>query len=257
MKLGCCTTIDNSVIVKKAGFDFLECTVVSLVPEHDDDFPAILESYQESELPVEACNIFLPGSLKITGEHVNISSVERYVEKALLRVKQIGADTVVFGSGGARSLPEGFSREKGEEQVVRFLDLVANYSDPLGLTIVIEPLNRKESNIINSVPEAVAIAKKVNRPSIQVLADFYHMDEENEPLQHLVSEKDYIRHIHVADSGRRAPGTGTYPYERFVSCLGEAGYNGRVSIECQWQDFEAEAGAARQFLSSVLYSRKV
>ncbi|KSU80371.1 Sugar phosphate isomerase/epimerase [Fictibacillus enclensis] len=257
MKLGCCTIIENSAIAKKAGFDFLECTVVSLVPENDDDFPGILERYQESGLPVEACNIFLPGSLKITGEHVNISSVESYVEKALLRVKQIGADTVVFGSGGARSLPEGFSRKKGEEQIIQFLDLVANYSDPLGITVVIEPLNQKESNIINSVPEAVRIAKKVNRPSIQVLADFYHMDEENEPLGHLVSEKDYIRHIHVADTGRRAPGTGTYPYDRFVSCLSEAGYNGRISIECQWQDFEAEAGAARQFLSSVLYSRKV
>ncbi|WHY71865.1 sugar phosphate isomerase/epimerase family protein [Fictibacillus enclensis] len=257
MKLGCCTTIENAAIAKEAGFDFLECTVVSLVPENDDDFPAILERYQDSGLRVEACNIFLPGSLKITGEHVNISAVERYVEKALLRVKQIGADTVVFGSGGARSLPDGFSREKGEEQIVQFLERVANYSDALGITIVIEPLNQKESNIINSVPEAVRIAKKVNRPSIQVLADFYHMDEENEPLEHLASEKDYIRHIHVADTGRRAPGTGTYPYGRFVSCLSEAGYNGRISIECQWQDFEAEAGAARQFLSSVLYSRKV
>ncbi|MDN4524067.1 sugar phosphate isomerase/epimerase family protein [Fictibacillus fluitans] len=257
MKLGCCTTIDNSAIAKNAGFDFLECTVVSLVPENDDEFPAILERYQDCGLPVEACNIFLPGSLKVTGEHVNISSVERYVEKALLRVKQIGADTIVFGSGGARSLPEGFSREKGQEQIVQFLGLVANYSDSLGITIVIEPLNQKESNIINSVPEAVEIAKRVNRPSIKVLADFYHMDEENEPLEHLVSEKDYIRHIHVADSGRRAPGTGTYPYDRFVSCLSGAGYNGRISIECQWQDFEAEAAAARQFLSSVLYSGKV
>lgn len=86
-------------------------------------------------------------------------------------------------------MPDGFSREKGEEQIVQFLERVANYSDALGITIVIEPLNQKESNIINSVPEAVSIAKKVNRPSIQVLADFYHMDEENEPLEHLASEK--------------------------------------------------------------------
>lgn len=64
MKLGCCTTIENSVTAKKAGFDFLECTVVSLVPENDDDFPAILERYQESGLPVEACNIFCRGHLK-------------------------------------------------------------------------------------------------------------------------------------------------------------------------------------------------
>jgi sugar phosphate isomerase/epimerase len=161
MRLGCCTDIKNSSIVKKAGFDFLECTVVSLVPANDNDFSEILKSYQQSQLPVEVCNIFLPGHLKIVGDSVNYDAVVSYVEKALSRVNQIGAKTIVFGSGGARSLPEAFSREKGEEQILSFLDMVADYAEPLGITIVIEPLNRKESNIINSVPEAVSFAKRL------------------------------------------------------------------------------------------------
>src|SRR5690606_21284794 len=113
-------------------------------------------------------------------------------------------------------------------------------ADPLDITIVIEPLNRKESNIINSVLEAMEIAKKVNRKSIKVLADFYHMEEENEPLKNIAIAREYIKHIHVADTGRYSPGTGIYPYEQFTKYVEMANYNGRISIECSWNDFEIE-----------------
>lgn len=251
MRVGCCTDITNSSIAKKAGFDFLECTVVSLVPANDEDFQNILKSYQQSHLPVEVCNIFLPGQLKIVGDSVDHDAVESYVKTALSRVKQIGAKKVVFGSGGARSLPEAFPRDTGEEQIIQFLDMVSDYAEPLGITIVIEPLNKKESNMINSVPEAMSFAKKVNRKPIQILADFYHMDEEREPIDNIIAAKDMIKHIHVADTGRLAPGTGNYPYQEFVQCLAEANYTDQVSIECNWTNFDTEIFQARQFLTNL------
>jgi sugar phosphate isomerase/epimerase len=191
----------------------------------------------------------------VVGESVDLGRINHYLQTALARVKQIGADTIVFGSGGARTIPEGFSREEAEEQIFTFLDLAADYAEPLGLTIVIEPLNKKESNIFNSVPEAVKFARKINRKSIQVLADFYHMDEEQEPLQNIVTMKEYVKHIHVADTGRLAPGTGQYPYQAFTNSLKRANYSGRVSIECGWHDFENEAARAREYLESCFSIR--
>src|SRR5690606_772411 len=251
MRLGCCTDIANAAIVKQAGFDFLECTVTSLMTEDEDGFQAILKKYQESPLPVEVCNVFLPGNMKIVGGSVDYKVIECYVATALSRVKQIGAKKVVFGSGGARSLPADFSTEEGEQQVVEFLKMVADYAELNEITIVIEPLNKKESNIINSIPEAVSLAKRVDRESIQVLADFYHMEEEEEALENIIEGKDFLKHIHVADSARLAPGTGGYPYQQFVSCLKEANYEGLVSIECRWDDFETEVYEARKFLSQL------
>lgn len=251
MKLGCCTDIKHSNIVKKAGFDFLECTVVSLMTENDCDFHEILKQHQQSKLPVKVCNVFLPGSLKIVGDTVDQLAIEHYVDKALSRVKQIGAELVVFGSGGARSLPEGFPFEKGEEQIVKFLNMVADIAEPLGITIVIEPLNKKESNIINSIQDAVSVARKVNRKGIQVLADFYHMEEEHEPLENIALAGDLIKHIHVADTGRFAPGTGDYPYKDFVHHINSTEYNGLISIECNWKNFEAELLDARRFLTTI------
>jgi len=254
MKIGCCAEIEKASILYKAGFDFIECTVVSLKPEESEvAFQSIVRAYQDSPIRIEACNILLPGNLKIVGEQVDKDRLKRYLSSALDRVKRIGADTIVFGSGGARTVPVGFSKESGAVQIEEFLHMIADIAEPLDLTIVIEPLNRKESNMINSVPEAVEFAKKVNRKSIRVLADFYHMDEEKESLTHLLENKEWIKHIHVADTERLAPGTGKYPYSDFVHQLKLAQYDGRVSIECNWNDFDTEVKDANVYLRKQFY----
>lgn len=251
MKFGVCASIEQAGIVKKAGFDFIECTVVSLRPEDGDDAVRdLLKAYADSPVPVESFNILLPRDLKIAGGQVDEDRVKRYVEKALERVKAVGGETIVFGSGGSRSLPDGFSRARGEEQIVRFLDTLADVAEPAGVTIVIEPLNTAESNIINSVPEAVEFARKVNRKSIRVLADFYHMVKENEPLENIVRYREWIRHIHVSDS-RYAPGLGDYPYETFADCVRRGQYDGRISVECLWNDFERETALSAKYLRRI------
>jgi sugar phosphate isomerase/epimerase len=252
MDIGCCCPIAQAEEAHAAGFDYLECPLVSLQAEQDDAaFAPILARYQTAALPVRAFNIFLPGDLKVVGANVDDARVQHYIETALSRARQIGAGLIVFGSGTARAIPDGFPHAQAMEQLVTFLQQVAEVAAANEITIAIEPLNRKESNVINSVAEGVVLAAQVNRTPIRVLADFYHMDEEAEPLSHISQYKDWLAHIHVADSGRLAPGTGQYPYAAFAQELRQAGYAGMVSIECRWNDFTAEAGPAVQFLRQV------
>lgn len=258
MKFGVCTKIENAPIVHAAGFDFIECTVVSLQPEESD--AAVRDNiarFHESEVPVEAFNVLLPGDLKVVGEHVDYDRVRRYLAKALERVKAVGGETIVFGSGKARMVPDGFSRPRAEEQIVRFLNLLADEADPLGVTIVIEPLNMTECNIITSVPEAAEYARQVNRKSIRVLADTYHMVKDNEPLENIVSSKELLRHVHVSDNSRVGFGNGDFPHETFVDCIRRANYDGRVSIESTLKDFAAESAAGLSYLRSLLGPQKV
>lgn len=252
MQFGCCCPIENAEIAHAAGFDYIETTVVSLLPEATEVmFAPILEKYQASPIPVRACNVFLPGDLKVVGSDLDQQRIRAYVQIAMRRVMLVGAETVVFGSGKARMVPEGFDRAEAEQQIVDFLRLVADEAEQHEITVVIEPLNRRESNILNSVPEGDAMAARVNRPSIRNLADFYHMDEENEPLHNISACKERLAHIHVADTDRRAPGTGSYPYAEFVAQVRAAGYDNKVSIECRWEDFAAEAGPACAYLHQV------
>ena len=92
------------------------------------------------------------------------------------------------GEKHPRSLGAVASRRTGTTSVV----LVCGRLEGTRTTLAIEPLNRKESNIINSVAEGVRFARQVNRPEIRVLADFYHIDEEREPLDTLKTNGEWL-----------------------------------------------------------------
>jgi sugar phosphate isomerase/epimerase len=255
MRIGCCCNIEDAPIALAAGYDFIECKVTSLLPDENEEDEGVVQAvaaHRASPLPVAAFNVFLPRDLKIVGPLLDQERIDYYVEAALTRVHAVGAEIVVFGSGAARAIPEGFSPQEARRQTISFLHRVADAAERNNVIVVIEPLNRKESNTILSVAEGVELARAVNRPSIKVLADFYHMDEEVEPLSHLTQYSEWIKHIHVADSDRGAPGTGQYPYAEFAERLRRAGYDGMVSIECRWRDFASEAKPALEFLRRTL-----
>jgi sugar phosphate isomerase/epimerase len=80
------------------------------------------------------------------------------------------------------------------------------------------------------------------------MADFYHMDEENEPLEVLSTHRDWIVHIQLADTDRENPGTGSYPYTVFFGHLKNSGYTGRVSVEVMHSIPEVEMRRSLTFL---------
>lgn len=255
IEFGICNPLASHALAKAQGCDYLECTVLELLPtiENDEDpqVEARMAEFEDAELPIKAFNGFLPNDLRVTGPDVDWAAVSSYLDTALRRAVAVGAQVVVWGSAGSRNVPEDFARETAEEQVVRFLHLAGHWAEKHGITIAIEPLNTKESNIINSVAEGVRFAERVAHPRIRVLADFYHMDEEDEPLEDIARFGPWLSHIHVADTDRRVSGSGSYPYDRFVEELNGIGYEGLISVECRWQDLEEEVGSGMRFLRSL------
>src|SRR5271166_4007443 len=179
---------------------------------------------------------------------IDIRRVKSYLGRAAELLACAQSKIVVFGSGRARNVPDGFDREKAEAQFIDSLLWSADALKGSDTTLVIEPLNRKESNIVNSVGEGVRFAKAVNRPEIRVLADIYHMDEENEPLSEVAIHVEWLSHIHLADTGRFNPGTGSYDYDSFFGYLKAANYRGMLSVECTVKNPEADMRLSLGFL---------
>lgn len=248
---GWCSEIQQAERLKGLGFDYIECALVSLNLENEEEYAERLPVFMNSPLPVSAFNIFFPGDLKVVGPEVEMERLQRYIHKAAIALNQIGAKTVVLGSGRSRNIPDGWERGRGEEQFVQLLTRIGEEFAGTGVTLVVEPLNKKESNIVNSVSEAVRFVKQVNHPSVQVLADFYHMDEEKESLDTLIDNKTWLHHIHLADTGRFSPGTGQYPYDQFVAALKTSGYEGMISAECTIRDPETDQRESLAFMKRV------
>ena len=241
--LGVCTSIENADLLKQAGYDYVEEGVRRyLVPREDDvSFQTHYAAFQNSPLPIYACNSFLPGSLKSTGPDARHDEILAYSQTAFARARETGIKIIVFGSGGSRSIPEDFDPAQARVQFVSLLKRMGPLAAQYDVAIVIEPLNKKECNFINTVSEATDIARRVNHPNIKVLADFYHMMCENEGPESILKAGSDLRHCHIAElKDRRPPGTTDEDFTPYLRALKQIGYKGRISIECRWQDMEKQ-----------------
>lgn len=254
-KIGVCTGLSNNGILAAAGFSYLEETVGNfLVPaEEESVFQGKFALLKESKLPVEACNVFIPGKLKSVGPAAAHEDVLKFAETAFRRAEVVGVKTIVFGSGGSRGIPEGFSREMAKDQFISLCKRMAPLAGKYHVVIVLEPLNTKECNFINSVAEGAEIVGAVNHGNFQLLADVYHMLRENESPANITKYSRLLYHTHIAENaGRAAPGVNKEDFTAYFKALKDAKYEGRMSIECNWKSLESQAGPALKAMRDQL-----
>ncbi len=249
MLFGICTPSVNGPALKAAGWDYVEDNVQGLLqgllPDDQWTVPP------PAALPVLAANVLVPGSLKITGPDVNADRLKSYMDTVTRRAETVGIQTLVFGSGAARMVPPAFSLVTAAQQIAAFARMAAELAARHGITIVLEPLNRHECNIINSVAEAARYAKTVDHANCQVLVDTFHLWMENEPLENVHRAVGSIRHVHVADlNGRVAPGlSGRADYRPLFRLLKQAGYDRTISVESSpIPDFQTTAPRVLTFI---------
>jgi sugar phosphate isomerase/epimerase len=255
ISIGVCTSIDNNELLFNAGYSFIEESVRNfLVPMNsDDEFAENLKKLESSELSVEACNLFLPGSLKSVGKEADHDKIASYAETAFRRAKEAGVGIIVFGSGGSRRIPEGFSPEQARNQFISLGKILGPIAGQYGVTIVLEPLNKRECNFINSVSEAGELVKEIDHPNFLLLADIYHMNMDDEGPESIVKYGHLIRHVHIAEEvDRAAPGTHNEDFRPYFEALNKVNYNGRISVECRWESMENQASIAIEAIRSQL-----
>ena len=144
MQFGFCGEFSWTTPARAAGYDFAEWTVSNLLGprQSDAEFAPNLAAIRAAALPYPAANGFIPADLKITGPHVDRGALEAYATRAFARAQTAGVDVIVFGSGGARAIPEGYSRDAAWEQLVAFTKMIAPVAAAHAVTVVVEPLNR-------------------------------------------------------------------------------------------------------------------
>ena len=251
MRFGICTTIEKSAAVRDAGWDFIEESVQGLLQglEPDERWTG-RDRAAASALPILSANMLVPAALKVTGPDVDPERLAAYMRTVLRRADALDVRTLVFGSGGARNVPDGFPCDTAAEQITEFVRTSAAVAAEYGVTIVIEPLHRGECNIINSVAEAMKYVVAVGHPNLQCLVDSYHSWTEDEPLDDVRLAMPSIRHVHVADkTGRTPPGeSGESDYRPFFRVLKDGGYDGLISVEPKSFDVPAAGRRVLNFL---------
>ena len=262
MKIGVCgyltgknadgSEFDLLAQARQVGFDYVELPLSTLAGLSEVEFAAVRERIQQAGIPCEACNVFFPGTLRLTGLEVDNRKTRAYLELALGRAAQVGAKVVVFGSAGARNVPDGFPIAQGWMQIYHMLAQAGPIAAMHGITIAIEPLNRAESNILQTAAEGFTMSTLVGHPNVLLLVDYYHMARDGEDCGIIRTARERIHHAHFADpDGRGYPAGPKDHFNDFFGALKDSGYSGRVSLEAGYQDFARQAPIALEVMRTL------
>lgn len=256
MKFGVCvgTDIEKMKYIKALGYDYAESHCQEIAKK-DKEY---LDAMKATGLPVVAANCFI--GMRIVGEEKDEAKIKEYLETLFKNASYLGLKYLVFGSSGARRIPEGMSLEDGREEIVYFLkNLVVPVAEKYNLPVAIEPLRPEECNAINTIADGVEIAKRVDSPFVKVLADVAHMFVQNEAVESLLEYNGWIVHAHTSNPDpdpsfnkkRIYPQNGDkFSQASFVDALKAVGVE-YCSIEADVIDFESDAKEAYEVLKEL------
>lgn len=217
--------------VADLGFDGAELAVRN---PKDLKVANVIEVIKENNLEVPAI-----GTGQAYGEEgLSFSSPDETIRK--MAVERIN-DQIVFAShfnaqviiGLIRGkIEEGVNRVEAEEWTIDCLRKCTEFAKEYNIRLTLEPVNRYESNFINTLNEGIELTTRVGASNLGLLADTFHMNiEEVSIYDSIIQAKDYITHVHFADSNRWAPGCGHLDFAKIVQTLKKIGYQGYVSAE--------------------------
>ena len=223
-------------MAKAAGFDCMVTSVDDcLCPNKSDaEFAKRLAQLRALPLPIRAANVFIPASLRITGPETHHEAILARAKIVFARAKQAGIGRIVFGSGKARQLPEGFPVKDATAQFTALLRQMGPLAQAQGVLVVPETLNRGECNFINTLPELTAIVAEVNHPAVRVNADLYHLRREKEDPRVLEAAIPWLALVEIAEVEKRTiPGVAGDDFRPFFRVLLKHRWSGMLNAECR------------------------
>jgi D-psicose/D-tagatose/L-ribulose 3-epimerase len=219
-------------IIKSMGFDVVE------IPVEDPDLIPIEETRQalaDNGLSPIICGAFGPTKdLTHDDPAVHLRCFD-YIQACFDIGNALGgnflAGPMYSAVGKARMLPED-QRKREWDLAVQNLQKVCQMAAESGQLIALEPLNRFESDLVNTAEDVRRMITDINHPAARILLDSFHMTIEEKDIRAAINTAgDKLLHIQVSENHRGVPGTGLTPWADFAEGVKDIQYQGTISIE--------------------------
>lgn len=241
----------ESCIPKAAqlGFDGVE---LALKRASEIDIHLLERLLRDNNLEVSCIStgqVFADGGLTLTDENPRKRAQVIEIFKDLIDLAaQFGQK---INMGRVRGVIGDRSKEEVENLFCETIIELCHYAAHQNVTLLIEPINRYESDFVNRVEEGVRLLKKTGMPNLKVMPDVFHMNIEEVSIADELSKYiRYIDYVHLADSNRMAPGQGHTDFREIFTALARVGFKGWTSVEIL--DKPSPDGAAQQAAEFLL-----
>jgi D-psicose/D-tagatose/L-ribulose 3-epimerase len=222
-----------------------------------------------------ACSLGLSFDADINNEDSQIvQRGEARLMDALNVVENLGGDYlggVIFSALGKYKLPP---TKKSRDNAVAALKRLAIAAQAKGITLGLEPVNRYESNLLNTGSQALEMIKDIGEPNVVVHLDIYHMNiEEQDLVSPVLQAGSKLGYVHIGASHRGPLGTGNIDFDSFFGALAKIGYKGTITFESfsstvvapdlsstlgiwrnLWTDNKSMAKSAREYIENKIIS---
>jgi D-psicose/D-tagatose/L-ribulose 3-epimerase len=157
-----------------------------------------------------------------------------FLKTALDKAHDVGTrylGGVTFGALGYRSGKPPTKREY--ENMVKALKPAARHARKLGITLGLEPCNRYETHLLNTAAQSLKFLEMLDEPNVTIHLDTYHMNIEEKGIgAGFRSAGRHCAYVHLSESDRGVPGTGTIDWNDAFRALADVGFKGHLVVEC-------------------------
>ena len=214
------------------GFDIVELPVEYLEAWDAADIRPVLE---EHGLKAGVCAAMPEGRSLVTANTDTVLETQHYLKACIDKAAALGANVVagpIYDWTGHTGpiLPD--ERARGIERLAGNLRPVLDHAAAAGVKLAVEPLNRFETSLFNTVEQTMALIEAVDHPALGLLLDTFHMNiEERDPGAAIRLASDRLFHFHACGNDRGAPGGDAIDWGGVRDALGDVDYRGAVTIE--------------------------
>lgn len=214
---------------KAAGYDLIE--MVALDPTKLDT--AFTRDILQKHGIEGTCSLGLGDSNDINSE--DMAKVKKGEETLLGALKFVEGVGGKFLGGVIHSALRKYSVEttpKARANSVSVIKQIAKEAQKSGITIALEPVNRYETNLLNTAQQTVDFINEVGEPNVMVHLDVYHCNIEEDGYRNpILACGDRLGYVHIGESHRGYLGTGTIDFAKFFDALAEVDYGGYITFE--------------------------
>lgn len=225
---------DQAAFVRTAafGYDIIEVCVEDPNLITAD---AVRRHATEAGLQVSICGAFGPGRDLSSTDSDERRQAQAYLRTCIDLAADVGSPHVagpMYAVTGQARLLEPDERHAQFRRAAVGIAEAAEYATSRGIRLAIEPLNRFETDVVNTVEQGLELCELVGSPDVGLLLDTFHMNIEEKNFGDAIrAAGSRVFHVQIAENDRGVPGSGHVPWNEVFAALADISYRGQIVVE--------------------------